>query len=67
MRGRAKGSQERIIVLAHQIEMMARQKNLRPVKHYLPKSQEATKRNGASAVLAMMKRMQERQNGDKGR
>ncbi|GLV22010.1 hypothetical protein TomMM35A_18630 [Sphingobium sp. TomMM35A] len=65
MRGRAKGNQERIIVLAHQIEIMARQKSLRPVKHYLPKSQEATKRNGASAVLAMMKRMQEQQSGAK--
>lgn len=64
MRGRSQGSQERIILLAHQIEGMARQKVLKPVDRYLAK--KAAKSDGASAVLAMMKRMQERQVGAAG-
>lgn len=56
MRGRARGHQERIVILAHQIETMARKKTLREVKHYLPKPGNAPKPSGASAVLAMVRR-----------
>ena len=66
MRGRSRGNQERIIALSHQIEMMARKKTLRALKHYLPKP-DAPKQAGAMDVLAMMKRMQERQGSDKAR
>jgi hypothetical protein len=67
MRGRARGHQERIVILAHQIEIMARQKNLRDVRHYLPKSQSAVKRDGAASVLAMMQAFKARQKSDMNR
>lgn len=60
MRGRARGQQERIVVLAHQVETMARQKTLKSVKHYLPKS-DAPMKTGASAMLAMVRRFKAKQ------
>ena len=60
MRGRARGHQERIVILAHQIESMARQKTLKAIKHYLPKEKKGGKIDGASKVLAMFERMKAR-------
>ena len=60
MQGRASGNQERIIILAHQVESMARQERLKPVRHYLPKAQ-AQKPDGAKNVLAMLRAMKEKQ------
>lgn len=40
---------------------MARQKTLKSVKHYLDKTREKPRQNGASAVLEMVKRFKERQ------
>jgi hypothetical protein len=65
MRGRSRGHQERAVILAHQIETMARQKTLKPIKHYLPKpSKKKKKTEGASMVLAMFQRMKKRQGTD---
>ena len=66
MRGRAKGNQERMIILAHQVEIMARQKVLKDVRHYLPKANAAKERDGASKVLAMLRAMKARQDGAAG-
>jgi hypothetical protein len=57
MRGRVRGSQERIIELAHQTEMMARQKTLKGLQHYLPKPTVTKARGdaGAAKVLAMLR------------
>lgn len=63
MQGREEGEQERTIILAHQIEMMARQKQLRGVQHYLPKSAAAAREEGSASVLAMLRRFKERQDG----
>lgn len=63
MSGRARGEQERIIALAHQVESMARQKYLRPLRHYLPKNKRAVIREGAANVLAMLRRFKSRQDG----
>lgn len=52
MRGRSKGNQERIIILAHQTEMMAREKNLKPVKSYLRRPSVPVSRN--AAVIDML-------------
>jgi len=60
MRGRAKGRHEQTVILAHQIEAMARQKMLRGVSHYLPKDKKSAS-TGASEVLAMFSRAKERQ------
>lgn len=60
MQGRATGNQERIIILAHQMESMARQERLRPLRHYLHKGQQ-TKTDGAMSVLAMLRAMKEKQ------
>lgn len=60
MRGRARGHQERIVILAHQVETMARQKTLKSVKHYLPKP-DAPKKSGASAMLDMVRRFKAKQ------
>lgn len=59
MRGAAKGEHERTIVLAHQVEWMARQKTLKAPEHYLkpPKRQQ----RGPGAVAAMLRRMQANQ------
>ncbi|MFX4083652.1 hypothetical protein ACKU27_00960 [Sphingobium yanoikuyae] len=61
MRGRARGHQERIIILAHQIEIMARQKTLKAVKHYLPKEEKAAKPSGTRGLVEMFKRIKARQ------
>lgn len=61
LKGRARGHQERIIILAHQTESMARQKTLKAIKHYLPKPERKAKADGASGVLAMLRRMKGRQ------
>jgi hypothetical protein len=61
MRGRARGHQERIVILAHQIEVMARKKTLRDVKHYLPKPGGAPEPSGTSAMLAMVRRFKAEQ------
>lgn len=66
MLGRARGNQERIIVAAHQAEMMARQKTLRPLTHYLPKAKPTAKRDGAGDLLAMMKRFKTKQDAKEG-
>lgn len=63
MRGRSQGSQERIIVLAHQIEAMARRKVLKDVHHYLPKANSGKNPDGAMSVLAMLRAMKARQDG----
>lgn len=60
MRGRARGHQERIVLLAHQIEVMARQKVLKRADTYLPKT-NVPKPSGAMAVLEMLRRMKARQ------
>lgn len=60
MRGRARGHQERIVILAHQVETMARQKTLKSVNHYLPKP-GAPKKSGASAMLDMVRRFKAKQ------
>jgi hypothetical protein len=54
-----KGERERIIVLAHQTEAMARQKVLKPLPHYLKPPKP--KQSGNSAVIAMMRRIKARQ------
>jgi hypothetical protein len=61
MRGRAKGNQERIIVLAHQTEMMAREKRLRSLKSYLRRAAAPTSRN--DDVIEMLERMAARNCG----
>jgi len=53
MHGRSRGHQERILVLAHQTELMARQKMLKPLRHYLQKEKPAA---GAMAVLERLER-----------
>jgi hypothetical protein len=60
MRGRARGNQERIVLLAHQVEVMARQKVLKRADAYLPKA-NVPKPSGAMAVLEMLRRMKARQ------
>lgn len=59
MQGRMKGDQERILILAHQIEMMARQKTLRALSHYLA-TEKKTAEQGAAQVLDLFKRLAER-------
>jgi hypothetical protein len=56
MRGRAKGEQERMIILAHQIEAMAREKRLKPIAQYL-KGDKKKPRSDAKDMIAMMKRI----------
>lgn len=58
MRGRSRGLQERIIVLAHQIEAMARQTKLKPLAKYL-KPAKSKKKAGDdnSAVIAMFEEL----------
>lgn len=61
MRGRAEAERVRTIVLAHQIETMARRKVLRDVSHYLKPRAATPPKTGAAAVLAMFKRFKARQ------
>jgi hypothetical protein len=63
MRGKLKGERDRLIALAHQVEAMARQKILRPLAKYLEEPKKQTPDQGARKVLAMMKRLKEKQNG----
>lgn len=56
LRGRLKGERERTIVLAHQIEAMARQQKLKPVESYLKQKTRAVK-SAAGAVVDMLKGM----------
>lgn len=51
MRGRDRADHDRIITLAHQIEAMAREKRLKPLKKYL--SRNTGKRDDNMAVIAM--------------
>jgi hypothetical protein len=60
VKGALKGERERIIVLAHQTEAMARQKTLRPVEKYLTPPKAKSKDGGAD-VLAMMRRLAAKQ------
>lgn len=60
MRGCARRERERVIVLAHQIEAMARQRTLRSIDHYL-KPAKQRQRSGARDMIAMFKRMKARQ------
>lgn len=64
MRGRIKGEQERILTLAHQIEMFARQKTIRALSHYLATEKENADA-GASKVLALFKRLAQKQESAK--
>jgi hypothetical protein len=59
MRGRIKGDQERILTLAHQVEMFARQKSLRALSHYLETEQQKAD-NGAAKVLSLFRRLAEK-------
>jgi len=52
--GRSRGHQERILVLAHQTELMARQKMLKPLGHYLRRNE--TPAAGAMQVLERLGR-----------
>jgi hypothetical protein len=63
MRGRLKGEQERILTLAHQIEMFARQKTINALSYYLSTEKENADANAAK-VLAMFKRLAERNKQD---
>lgn len=65
MRGRSRGHQERILLLAHQTESMARQKTLKPFNHYLPKPSRPPEA-GAAAVLAKLRKLKARQDAEKG-
>jgi hypothetical protein len=56
MHGRIKGDQHRTLILAHHIEMMARQKTLRAVSHYLVSEKQSVD-DGAARVLALFKRL----------
>ena len=61
MQGRTKGDQDRILILAHQVEMMARQKTLKALSHYL-KTEKKSAESGAAKVLALFKFVAERDN-----
>jgi signal transduction histidine kinase len=63
MQGRIKGESERILTLAHQIEMFARQKTIGALSHYLATEKENAEA-GASKVLALFKRLAERKKPD---
>ncbi|KKW93869.1 hypothetical protein [Sphingobium chungbukense] len=65
MRGRARGNKERIIILAHQTEAMARQKILRDAAYYIKKSEGRSNKSGAMGVLAMMQAFKARQDAAK--
>lgn len=56
MKGRIRGNRDRIIILAHQIEAMARQKKLKPVNQYFRQTKRA-KRTDSPAVIDMLRRM----------
>jgi hypothetical protein len=56
MQGRIKGDQDRILILAHQTEMMARQKTLKALSHYL-KTEKKSADDGAAKVLALFNRL----------
>ena len=62
-----KGDRERLIALAHQTEVMARQKTLRNLAHYLKEPKKQTPEQGARKVLAMMKRIKAKQDKDNAR
>lgn len=58
MCGRSRGTQERIIVLAHQVEAMARQKKLKPLAKYLKPGKGKKKgANDNGAVIAMFEEL----------
>lgn len=56
MRGRSRGNQERILALAHQTEVFARQAKLKPLKDYM-KPGKVSADAGAAAVIAMLGRL----------
>jgi nitroreductase len=58
MRGREKGEVERIVLVAHQTEVMARQKVLKSPEHYL--NRRTRPRAGARAVVASMMQAEKR-------
>ncbi|QHD68225.1 hypothetical protein GS397_15015 [Sphingobium yanoikuyae] len=60
MEGRATAERERTIVLAHQIEAMAREERLRPVDHYLNRAKRTDTGQGGG-LLAMLQRFKDRQ------
>jgi hypothetical protein len=64
MRGRAKGNQQRIIIQAHQSEMMAREKRLKPLKSYLKQS-PAKPAARDDEVLAMLRSIGRKHGGVK--
>ena len=53
MRGRARGNQERIVALAHQTQMMAREKRLKPLSTYLRRLNKPAPQN--EDVIAMFR------------
>jgi len=60
MRGRVKGLTERIVLVAHQTEAMARQKVLKSPDHYLNGKHQHQRRPGARAVAAAMLQAEKR-------
>jgi len=61
LRGRGKGEKERIILLAHQTEVMARQKRLKPPEHYLNgASRQPRAKLGAGAVVTALAQAEKR-------
>lgn len=60
MEGRATAERERTIVLAHQIEAMAREQRLRDVNHYLRRTGASDNRQ-QGGLLAMLQRFKDRQ------
>lgn len=61
MAGKSKGRREEIVTLAHQTELMARQKVLRRVDHYLGRPLADKKSEGVSSVLALFRRIKAHQ------
>jgi len=55
MAGRSKANRENIIILAHQVEAMARQKKLRPIVDYLGRSSRVVGTD--EAVIPMLQAM----------
>jgi hypothetical protein len=57
MRGRARGERERTIILAHQIEAMAREKRLKPLAKYLDQAKPKQAGSDNFAVIAMFEEL----------
>jgi hypothetical protein len=60
MRGIAKGEVTRIVLLAHQVEAMARQKVLKAPDYYLNPKRRRTRVGTAAVIAASMKQLEQR-------